>query len=45
MNNEYTEKDFKLFEEIDKNGRVNPFEKVDYPPVAISMGETMMGGK
>jgi len=45
MSNEYTEKDFKLFEEINKNGRVNPFEKVEYPPVAISMGETMMGGK
>ena len=45
MSNEYTEKDYKLFEEIDKNGRVNPFEKVEHPPVAISMGETMMGGK
>jgi len=35
MANEYTEKDYKLFEEINKNGRVDPFQKVEYPPVAI----------
>lgn len=45
MSNEYTEKDFKLFKEIDKECRVDPFQKVEYPPVAISMGETTMGGK
>lgn len=45
MTNEYTEKDFKLFEKITKEGRIDPFQKVEYPPVAISMGETMMGGK
>ena len=45
MTNEYTEKDFKLFEEINKECRIDPFQKVEYPPVAISMGETIMNGK
>lgn len=45
MTNEYTKKDFELFEKIDKECRVDPFQKVEYPPVALSMGEATMGGK